>query len=197
MLVTVDLRDAFQRVSRAAFFRVLLGRSDLGGLVPFVRLLYSGPSTMWYRVGEGAVGITCAAGTQQGCVFGSCLFALAIQEALLWLRAEADFAVAIADDIAFAARPEEAARILDGLTERLAVVGGQVHLAKCAAFTLGEEEHVPQELRDRGLRCVDYATLEAAGWDGPVAERLGVPYLGVDVGMAGRGVGENRPPWSI
>ena len=30
VLVTVDLRDAFQRVSRAAFFRVLLGRSDLG-----------------------------------------------------------------------------------------------------------------------------------------------------------------------
>ena len=184
VLVTVDLRDAFQRVSRAAFFRVLLGRSDLGGLVPFVRLLYSGPSTMWYRVGEGAVGIACAAGTQQGCVFGSCLFALAIQEALLWLRGEADFAVAIADDISFAARPEEAARILDGLTERLAEVGGEVHLAKCAALMLGDEERVPQELRDRGLRCVDYTTLlEAAGGDGPVKQRLGVPYLGVGVGM--------------
>ena len=91
--------------------------------------------------------------------------------------------MAIADDISFAARPEEAARILDGLTERLAEVGGEVHLAKCAALMLGDEERVPQELRDRGLRCVDYATLEAAGGDGPVAERLGVPYLGVGVGM--------------
>ena len=50
VLVTVDLRDAFQKVSRAAYFRVLLGRPDLGGLVPYTRLLYSGPSTMWYRV---------------------------------------------------------------------------------------------------------------------------------------------------
>jgi hypothetical protein len=191
VLVTVDLRDAFQRVRRSAMFRPLLERPDLGALVPYARLLYSGPSTMWYRVGDEAVGITCAAGTQQGCVLGSCLFALAIQEPLLWLRSQADFAVAIADDITFAAPPEEAARILDGLVERLAEVGGHVHLAKCAALMLGERDSVPQELRDRGLRCVDRATLEAAGgdghvpgwgWDGPVEARLGVPYLGVGVG---------------
>ena len=197
VLLSFDIKNCFNAVSRARLFRELAARPKLRQLLPLARLLYDGESSMWYSCessptdsggaadgGEadaaaavvecgGAVEILCREGVQQGCTLGTAFAAVALQPTLEELRRlpGVDCCVAFADDIAVAVQPGNAAAVYATVQRCLEDAGCELASAKCMALCLGGE--LPAAVRGLGARCVDLGT--------PVEQR-GQLYLGTPLG---------------
>ena len=98
-------------------------------------------------------------GAQQGCTFGSLLWAAGWQEALEDFATRSDFAVSFIDDGSFGLDPAAAAPLLLHIAKVAKEHGGELNLSKCVAYSTQE---LPTDLRDLGVKCIDPNTPAAA-----------------------------------
>ena len=80
-MLFMNVRNAFNEVSRAAVFEALNESPGLRCLLPMFRAFYEETGTLWYDMGAelGAQAVESAEGTQQGDPGSGLAFALAIQ----------------------------------------------------------------------------------------------------------------------
>ena len=173
VLLNIDLKNAFNRMSRVAIFRRLLQTgSRLRDIVQFVRLFYTEPGKMFVKTGGADPHVVeSKTGSQQGCTFGSLLWSAGWQDALEAFAERTDYTVSYIDDGTFALEPAGAAAFLEFVAEAAAKHGGELNMSKCVAYS--PENVLPADLRALGVLCVDSTT--------PASER-GIIMQGVPVG---------------
>jgi hypothetical protein len=83
VLLNIDLRNAFNRMSRVAIYERLRADPQLRDLVPYTRLFYLREGDMLVRDGSTEPPVVKSkTGSQQGCTFGSLLWSVGWQDAL-------------------------------------------------------------------------------------------------------------------
>jgi hypothetical protein len=180
VMLFVDVRNAFNEVSRAAVFEALNESPGLRCLLPMFRAFYEETGTLWYDMGAelGAQAVESAEGTQQGDPGSGLAFALAIQGPLRRAAAaigqtaspQTGLCVAIADDMRIAGPPDLVAAVFAQLEADLrASAGLTVNRVKTVGLSVASRILSPPA----GVRVVDAAT--------PPAER-GVISLGIPQG---------------
>ena len=126
VLLSWDLRNAFNEVSRALVLRALLADEELHGLIPVFMALYGSRAPHLWHYGDGPLtGPTCSLhsveGTKQGCVFGSVFFNIAVNEfykEFAEILGDQGVLFAIADDCKIVAQPDAIARVIVAADER-------------------------------------------------------------------------------
>jgi hypothetical protein len=162
-LLSVDMANAFNTVSRSAVFAAVQERAP--SLLPYVQWSY-GAATDLHIVGapEGTPPVLSSAGVRQGDTLGTFLFALALQRPLEHTREEANrlpLRVAVtsfADDVYLIGREDGLRVAFATLTRDAADIGLKVQERKCTVFG-----SLPQHARlaaDLGaLHCPDGVTV--------------------------------------
>jgi len=180
-LLFVDIKNAFNSVSRAKIFRELNAHPQLRCLIPMVRQFYADTGDLWYDMGPGqaAASVDSAEGTQQGDPLAGFLFALAIHSALARAadalghlqRPQAGLAVGFFDDLTLAGPATLLAEVFQALkVELLDEASCDISLPKTVALNLTSDISgiFPDE-----IRVVDAAT---------APEERGIIHLGVPQG---------------
>ncbi|KAL2635415.1 hypothetical protein R1flu_006894 [Riccia fluitans] len=141
VVLQVDIRNAFNIVSREAFFRELRAATDsIDQLFPFVRSFYARRSPLYFshcsREDEVTL-FSSESGTRQGDPLGGALFALAHLCALRTMASEHPLCLfpSLADDTHIVGPPEAVVPAFHTLEGHLSAVGLTVQPTKCAAWS--------------------------------------------------------------
>ncbi|KAL2620254.1 hypothetical protein R1flu_000459 [Riccia fluitans] len=141
VVLQVDIRNAFNTVSREALFRELRAATgSLDQLFPFVRSFYARRSPLYFshcsREDEVTL-FSSESGTRQGDPLDGALFALAHLRALRTTASEHLLCLfpSLADDTHIVGPPEAVVPAFHTLEGHLLVVGLTVQSTKCAAWS--------------------------------------------------------------
>ncbi|MDO9013575.1 MAG: reverse transcriptase domain-containing protein, partial [Polynucleobacter sp.] len=164
-LIQVDIKNAFNEISRQAFFAVLL--SAFPGLFPFVKLFYGIEGGLFI---DDIVSIASREGVQQGDPLGPFLFCLGIQAILADLTVSHPECKILAymDDISILGPPAAALRVFHDLQTGCVPVGLRVNPDKCVIFS-----------RTQNLVGLDVGSTPVVDMESSCIKVLGVP-LGED-----------------
>ena len=160
VLINIDLKNAFNTMSRVAMFEGLRQSPKLSNLIPLLRLFYlrKGNLILHDATGQGFI-IKSNTGSQQGDNFGSTIWAEGWQDALEDFKRRTDFAVSYIDDGTFGLKnAADAASFLRFVATTAAEHGTSLNYSKCTCLS---GTALPQELIGLGVRCID-ASLPAA-----------------------------------
>ena len=160
VLINIDLKNAFNTMSRVAMFEGLRQSPELSNLIPLLRLFYlrKGNLILHDASGQGFI-ITSNTGAQQGDNFGSLIWAKGWKDALEDFKSRTDFAVSYIDDGTFGLKnAANAASFLKFVATTAAEHGTSLNYSKCTCLS---GKALPQELIGLGVRCID-ASLPAA-----------------------------------
>ena len=160
VLINIDLKNAFNTMSRVAMFEGLRRSPKLSNLIPLLRLFYlrKGNLILHDATGQGFI-IKSNTGSQQGDNYGSLIWAEGWQDGLEDFKRRTDFAVSFIDDGTFGLKnAAEAASFLRFVAITAAEHGTSLNFSKCTCLS---STALPQELIGLGVRCID-ASLPAA-----------------------------------
>lgn len=161
VLITIDLANAFNRMTRIAMFERLRHDDRLRDLLPFIRTFYLRAAELTVADGLTPHTVESRTGSQQGCTFGSLLWSAGWQDALEDFAARTELTVSFIDDGTFVLPAPAAAAFLEHVAAVAAEHGGELNLSKCAALTLDDQE-LPDDLRALGVRCIDSRVADPA-----------------------------------
>jgi hypothetical protein len=137
VLMSIDCKNAFNCVSRAAFMRKLAA-SPLRGLLPFVAQFYVDTPSLFFRrdTGESVV-LDSLSGPQQGDPFGPFLFSLAIHDIItdISTRFPRVKLLAYLDDIFLLGDAKDVAEAFEALTTALSTVNLECCNDKCKVYS--------------------------------------------------------------
>ena len=158
-LVHTDQTNAFNCMSRVATFQELEEEPELRALIPFLRLWYDGDSELFIAVPGSPTSpavVYSKTGAQQGCTFGSVMYALGWQKALLKAAALAGITLTYVDDGVYGCRMADVSPLLGMIELESARRGGQLNYGKSLVFS--PARGVTADVRVLGVRCIDVAT---------------------------------------
>ena len=133
-LFKCDLQNAFNSVSREAFFRET--SCHLPSIMPFTRLLYGQPSPLIYKGSDTSSEILSCEGVHQGDPLGPFYFCVAIHPVLQSLsESHPDLLVsAFFDDVNLLGPPDQIGAAIPRLTDAFHSCGLRLHPQKCELF---------------------------------------------------------------
>lgn len=142
VMLSWDVRNAFNEISRSLILRALLADEDLHGLIPVFLALYGDRTPdLWYY-GDGPLhGPTCSLhsmeGTRQGCVFGAVFFNIAVNELykeFADILGDKGVLFAIADDCKIVAHPDVIDRVVEAADARFRAANLQLERSKSRVY---------------------------------------------------------------
>lgn len=159
VLINIDIKNAFNSMSRVAMFEHYRQHPKLSSLVPILRLYYMRTGNLLVHDGGDGIIVHSNSGSQQGCNFGTQFWSGGFKDALVEFKKRTNYAVSFADDGSFGlADPAAAAAFLRFVADQAAEHGCELNYSKCNCLS---NTVLPNELRSLGVRCID-ATLPAA-----------------------------------
>ena len=143
-ITTLDMRNAYNSLSRAAALEAIIDRTPW--LVPMTVLFYSSPSSYVYCQGPNVALVHSALGVEQGDVEAPALFALALAPALAAAQSDLDALslaeslppvtiLAYLDDVVIAAHPLLVERSIAIVSSHLASFGLNIQPRKTKIWT--------------------------------------------------------------
>jgi hypothetical protein len=174
VLINIDIKNAFNTMSRVAMFDHYRRHPELSRLVPYLRLFYMRTGNLLVHDGDNGVIIQSSTGSQQGCNFGTSFWSGGWKDALTEFKKRTNYTVSYADDGSFGlADPAGAAAFLRFVADQAAEHGCELNYSKCNCLS---SSVLPNDLRSLGVRCIDAIV--------PAAER-GVSLLEDDTAHRG------------
>jgi len=133
VLHTADAANAFQTPHRTKTFDAV--KCDMPELLPYVRLLYGGPTSFFVAGSDGNERVISSRGATQGCAFGSLLHCLVSREPLMQYVTEIRkldpdaMVLSIIDDVETVCDGDKVplAKATDLLNKAMATVGVTYH----------------------------------------------------------------------
>jgi hypothetical protein len=174
VLMNIDIKNAFNTMSRVAMFDHYRQNPELSRLVPILQLFYMRTGNLLVHDGGNGFIIHSNTGSQQGCNFGTSFWSGGWKDALTEFKKRTNYTVSYADDGSFGlADPAGAAAFLRFVADQAAEHGCELNYSKCNCLS---NTVLPNELRRLGVRCIDAIV--------PAAER-GVSLLEDDTAHRG------------
>ena len=142
VLLSWDLRNAFNELARSLILQALIEDEDLHGLIPVFMALYGDRTPdLWYY-GNGSQArptstFQSVEGTRQGCVFGCVFFNIAVKELyakFAEIIGDDGLLFSIADDCKIVASPETIAKLLVAAEAMFATAGLHLERSKSRVF---------------------------------------------------------------
>ena len=153
VLINIDLKNAFNTLSRVAMFEHLRQNNKLANLIPLLRLYYLRSGNLIVHDGGDGIIIKSTTGAQQGDNFGTLLWSGGWQDALLQFKERTNYAVSFIDDGTFGLVNASAA--FDFLRFVAAAAhehNTELNYPKCTCVS---NAVLPNNLRNLGVRCID------------------------------------------
>ena len=142
VLLSWDVRNAFNEIARSLILRALQADEDLHGLIPVFLALYGNRTPELWNYGAGPLhGPSCTLhsveGTRQGCVFGAIFFNIAVNEMykeFADIIGDQGVLFAIADDCKIAAHPDIIPRVVEAADARFGTGGMKLEKTKSRVY---------------------------------------------------------------